>query len=139
MMIGELAKRAGVNIETVRYYERRGILPRPARTPSGYRQYEPDALARLQFIRRARGLGFSLCDVQQLLALRRRPDAECEIVDQKAREKLARVREKIAELTAVERSLSRLASSCDARRPIGECPILQELEAADASGSFEVP
>ena len=132
MRIGELAKCAGVNIETVRYYERRGLLAEPARTAAGYRRYNPDAAARLRFIKRAQRLGFTLQEIKDLLIVRTRPEAACVIVDHKTREKILVVRQKIEELRVVERCLTRLASACDARRPIQECPILQELEAADA-------
>ena len=128
MTVGELAERAGVNIETVRYYERRGLLPEPARTASGYRRYEPGALARLRFIKRAQGLGFTLHEVEELLALRVRGGATCDAVGRKTRAKIALVRAKLRELEAMEKSLTRLAAACDARRPTGECPILHALE-----------
>jgi MerR family copper efflux transcriptional regulator len=128
MTIGQLAQRAGVNVETVRYYERRGLLPEPARTSSGYRSYDPETLARLLFIKRAQRLGFTLHEVEDLLALRVRDPDTCEAVGHKTREKVALVRQKIRELGAMERSLARLAAACEARRPTGECPILDALE-----------
>ncbi|MGQ0712322.1 MAG: MerR family transcriptional regulator [Gemmatimonadaceae bacterium] len=128
MMIGQLAERAGVNIETIRYYERRGLLPEPVRTASGYRSYDPDAVARLRFIKRAQRLGFTLHEIEDLLALRVGNDASCEAIGRKTREKIALVRQKIRELRDMERSLTRLAAACDARRPTGECPILHALE-----------
>lgn len=131
MRIGELAKSAGVNVETVRYYERRGLLPPPARTQAGYRRYQPASVARLRFIRRARALGFTLHEIDELLTLRARPGAACDVVDVKAREKIALLRRKIQEMTAIEQSLTRLAGACDGRSPIGDCPILHELEAVD--------
>jgi Hg(II)-responsive transcriptional regulator len=128
MTVGELAARAGVNVETVRYYERRGLLPQPARTAAGYRRYEPDAVARLRFIKRAQRLGFTLHEVEELLALRVRHAGACEAVGRRARAKISLVRQKLRELEAMERSLTRLAAECDARRPTGECPILHALE-----------
>ena len=132
MLIGQLAERAGVNVETVRYYERRGLLSAPRRTASRYRQYDPDAVARLRFIRRAQGLGFTLHEVEDLLALRVHGEgtstATCEAVGRKTHEKIAVVRQKIHELQAMERSLARLAAACEARRPTGECPLLQALD-----------
>jgi MerR family transcriptional regulator, copper efflux regulator len=129
MTIGQLAQRAGVNVETVRYYERRGLLSEPARTDSGYRDYEPDALARLQFIKRAQGLGFTLREIEELLGLRVHHEGACEAVGQKTREKITLVRQKMRELEAMERSLTRLAAACEARQRTGDCPILHALEA----------
>lgn len=131
MRIGQLAAQAGVNIETVRYYERRGLVPEPARTTAGYRRYEPDAIARLRFIKRAQQLGFTLHEIEELLTLRVRSAATCETVGTKTREKQALVRRKIRELQAMERTLARLASACEAGRQTGECPILHALEDGD--------
>ena len=128
MTVGQLAEQAGVNIETVRYYERRGLLPEPARTGSGYRRYEPEAVTRLRFIKRAQGLGFTLQDIEELLALRVRHERTCETVGLKTRDKIALVRQKIRELRAIERSLSRLAQTCEARGRTDDCPILHALE-----------
>jgi Hg(II)-responsive transcriptional regulator len=128
MRIGQLAAQVGVNIETVRYYERRGLVPEPARTAAGYRRYEPDAVARLRFIKRAQQLGFTLHDIEELLTLRVRSAATCEAVGTKTREKQALVRRKIHELRAMERTLARLAAACEAGRRTGECPILHALE-----------
>jgi Hg(II)-responsive transcriptional regulator len=131
MLIGQLAKRAGVHVETVRYYERRGLLPRPVRTASGYRTYEPAVVARLCFIKRAQGLGFTLHEVEELLALRAGDSAACELLGRRTREKTTLVRQKIRELLSLERSLSRLSAECEAQGPTGECPILHALEGLD--------
>lgn len=131
MTIGQLAERAGVNVETVRYYERRGLLSEPARTGSGYRDYEPDAVARLRFIKRAQGLGFTLREIEELLGLRVHHEGACEAVGQKTREKITLVRQKIRELAAMEQSLARLAAACEARQRTGDCPILHALEGRD--------
>jgi Hg(II)-responsive transcriptional regulator len=134
MTIGQLAERAGVNIETVRYYERRGLLSEPARTHSGYRDYEPDALARVRFIKRAQGLGFTLHEIEELLALRVRHEGACEAVGRRTRDKIAVVRQKIRELKAMEQSLTRLAAACEAGRRTGDCPILHALEVGEDAG-----
>jgi Hg(II)-responsive transcriptional regulator len=131
MTVGQLARRAGVHIETVRYYERRGLLPDPERTDSGYRRYEPDAVARLRFIKRAQGLGFTLHEVEELLTLRVRHEGACEAVGRRTREKVALVRQKIRELQAMERSLTRLAAACEAQRRTDDCPILHALEGTE--------
>lgn len=128
LTIGELARKAGVNIQTVRYYERRGLMPKPARTRSGYRQYQPDAADRLRFIRRAQGLGFSLEEIAELLALRVRHVSACRAVEVRAREKIAVVDRKIEELQRMKDTLEGLAAACQAREPTSECPILEALE-----------
>lgn len=130
MTIGELASQAGVNVQTVRYYERRGILPEPARTASGYRQYDGEALARVRFIRRAQELGFSLGEIEELLGLRVDDRCSCSTVEAATRAKLADVRRKIRELKRMERVLEKLAASCAAGEPTSECPILGTLEEA---------
>lgn len=131
MTVGQLADQAGVNIETVRYYERRGLLPKPARTDSGYRQYDPDAVTRLRFIKRAQGLGFTLHEVEELLALRVRHEGSCQAVGRRTRDKIALVRQKIRELRAIERGLARLAVACEARKRTDDCPILHALEGTE--------
>lgn len=133
MTIGELARRAGVNVETIRYYERRGLLPPPERAKSGYRLYRPDAIARVGFIKRGQGLGFTLHEIADLLALRTRPDASCNVVDRKAREKIATIRRRMQDLRVIEQRLARVASECDATGPVARCPILHHLEAAEVA------
>src|SRR5207245_11222249 len=95
---GQLARRGGVGVETVRFYERQGLLEEPARKESGYRQYEEDVVARLRFIRRAKELGFSLKEINELLALRVDPDTTCAEVRTKAQAKIADVEQKIEAL-----------------------------------------
>jgi MerR family mercuric resistance operon transcriptional regulator len=128
LTIGQLAARAGVNVQTVRYYERRGLMPSPARTRTGYRQYMPEAADRLRFIRRAQDLGFSLGEIAELLALRVRHVSACATVEARAREKVALVERKISELERMKRTLEELAAACGAREPTSECPILEALE-----------
>jgi Hg(II)-responsive transcriptional regulator len=130
LTIGALAKEAGMGVETIRFYERKGLLPEPPRTAAGYRQYAPDAVERLRFIRRAQGLGFSLKGISELMDLRVDEVAACGAVEQHAREKLAQVAGKITELRRIETALHRLVSACEAREPTSECPILEELEDA---------
>ena len=130
MSISQLARKAGVGTDTVRYYERRGLLPKPRRRPSGYRVYDEDALRLLRFIRRAQGLGFSLAEIAELLALRRAPARACREVQAVAQAKLRAVEAKIRDLRGVRRALLTLLESC---RRSGElrCPILEMLEAQD--------
>ncbi|NIM49528.1 MAG: MerR family transcriptional regulator [Gemmatimonadales bacterium] len=128
MTIGQVASHAGVNIQTIRYYERRGLVPPPSRMPSGYRQYDRDTVQRLRFIKRAQELGFTLSEIQDLLALRVRHASACGRVAAKTREKITLVDEKIRELQRMKRGLDELVTSCEARRPTGDCPILKALD-----------
>ena len=127
MMIGDLASRAGVNVQTVRYYERRGLLRDPERTSTGYRQYGADALERLRFIKGAQELGFTLIEVEDLLNLRVEDPASCSVVAERTRSKLADVRRKIRELQRMESVLTGLGSACAKRIQTAECPILESL------------
>lgn len=122
-----LAKQAGVGAETLRFYEQKGLLPEPRRSGAGYRLYGQDDLARLQFIRRAQELGFSLQDIQQLLELTgsiRTPRRE---VRKFAGERLASIRRKIRDLQAMERALGSLVTRCDGKGALQGCPIVEFL------------
>jgi Hg(II)-responsive transcriptional regulator len=127
-MTGELAKRAGVNVETLRFYERKGLLPMPPRRPSGYREYPPGDVRRIRFIKRAQELGFSLGEIRDLLALRGLRGATAAEVQSRAEAKLADIRRKIADLGAIERALEKLTDACPGKGPLDECPILQHLD-----------
>src|SRR6266568_4724436 len=134
LTISQVATAADVNVQTIRYYERRGLVPTPRRTPSGYRQYAEDAVARLRFIKHAQELGFSLQEIQELLALRVRHGAACDAVERKTRNKIDVVQQRICDLQRMKHTLERLAAACAVRRPTAECPILEVLEDyADAS------
>lgn len=128
LTIGRVAAAAGVNVQTIRYYERRGLLPSPSRTPAGYRQYSGDAIDRLRFIRHAQELGFPLADVQELLALQVRRNVACTPVEKAVRRQIDRVQSKILSLRRIEQTLQQLASACATRRPTTSCPILEALE-----------
>lgn len=127
--IGTLAKAAGVNVQTVRYYERRRLLTPALRRDSGYRIYREDAQQRLRFIKNAQELGFSLEEIRSLLQLRGRGTASCEKVQKKAAAHARDVRERIARLRAIERVLSQLVRTCQKRGQTDKCPILRSLEA----------
>lgn len=128
LTIGQLAKRAHVNIETVRYYERRGLMPEPTRRESGYRQYSQDDVARLQFIKRAKELGFSLEEISELFSLRVDPQTTCGDVKSRAEAKIADIEEKIETLEEMKRALLKLTDRCRGRGPVTECPILEALD-----------
>jgi len=128
MKIGELARRAGVNVQTVRYYERRGLLPAPPRRGSGYREYDEGALERLRFIRRAQELGFRLSEVEELLTLRADPRTTAAQVKARAEAKIADITARIADLEEIRHALQHLVGQCEGGRgPTGECPLLAEL------------
>ncbi|RUL87942.1 MerR family transcriptional regulator [Tautonia sociabilis] len=125
---GELARRAGVNVETLHFYERKGLLPEPPRRASGYREYPAESVRLIRFIKRAQELGFSLNEIHELLALRVRPGVTCAQVRERAERKSAEVRRKIADLKAIERALRKLTASCSGRGPVAICPVLEYLE-----------
>lgn len=124
---GQLAKQAGVNLQTVHYYERRGILPEPPRRKSGYRQYPESAVARIQFVKRAQELGFTLKEIQELLNLRVDPETPCAVVKRRADLKVIEVDEMLRSLKRIKKALNKLAASCSGLGPISECPILEAL------------
>ncbi|WP_431470161.1 MerR family transcriptional regulator [Sphingosinithalassobacter sp. LHW66-3] len=131
MRIGELARATGTKAETIRYYEREGILPTADRTDSNYRDYSQNHLAALTFVRRARELGFSMAQVRELLALSDHDDKPCENVDQLVQQQLSEVDSKIADLTALREELGQMLQSCEADR-IGDCRIVESLGALRA-------
>ncbi|MCV0386067.1 MAG: helix-turn-helix domain-containing protein [Nitrobacter sp.] len=126
MRIGELAMATGTKAETIRYYEREGILPAADRTDSNYRDYSDEHLATLTFVRRARELGFSMAQVRELLALSDHDDKPCQDVDQLVQQQLAEVERKIVDLTALRNELGQMLRSCQADK-IGECHIIGSL------------
>lgn len=127
MKIGELAQRAGVGIDTVRYYERQGLLPAPERMASGYRRYDQADVARLRFIRRAKALGFTLVEIQELLALSGRRADDMGELKAAASEKLVDVEAKLAELMRIREGLRTLVASCPGHGALEQCPILNAL------------
>ena len=130
LTIGALAKGAGVGVETIRFYEREGLLARPARPAGGYRKYPASAVERIRFIRHAQALGFSLEDVASLLSLKVTAGSSCAAVRGKAAAKLADVEDRIANLQQIRAALETLVAACPGRGALGSCTILQALEAA---------
>ena len=127
MKIGELAQRAGVGIDTVRYYEREGLLPRAQRLASGYRVYAEDDVLRLRFVRRAKALGFTLPEIRELLALSSHRDEDMAGMKAAAITKLADVETKLAELARIRAGLELLVASCPGHGTLAQCPILNAL------------
>src|SRR5260370_20234020 len=124
----ELARHGDVNLETIRYYERQGLLPKPPRTGTGYRQFPSDAVQRVRFIKRAQALGFTLAEIKELLALRIDPAGSCHDVESRARAKISDIEERIITLRGMKQALSRLVTSCADGTGSEECPILEALE-----------
>lgn len=126
LAIGELARETGVGVPTIRYYEERGLLPKPARTNGNQRRYAPAAVERLGFIKHARDLGLPLEAITELLRLQDHPDQPCADVDRIAENHLADVRARIAQLQRLEKELSRIADGCKAGT-VAECYVLRSL------------
>ena len=127
LTIGQLAQRAGVGVETIRFYEREGLISEPPRRPSGYRDYPLETVTRIVFIRRAKNLGFTLKEINELLDLRVRPRRNCAQVKQNADAKIADIDGKIASLRRMRRALKDLTKACEERTPTTESPILASL------------
>ena len=127
MRIGQVAARAAVNIQTLRYYERRGLLPTPARRPSGYRNYQLDTVDRVHFIKHAQAVGFTLDEIGELLALRVGSERACAQVESRATAAVHRIDERIAHLRHVRDTLAQLIDACREQHLTGECPILHAL------------
>lgn len=134
LRIGELAKRSGLGIETIRFYERKGLLEEPERRPSGYRQYDGSVVARLQFIRRTKSLGFTLGEIEELLALWFNPNTGCHHVREKAGRKIVEIDERIKSLQDMKRSLKRLTNQCEQRGTLRACPLFGGLGNGTAKG-----
>jgi Hg(II)-responsive transcriptional regulator len=134
MRTGEVAAEAGVNVQTLRYYERRGLLPEPARRDSGYRIYGPDAVRRVRFIKRAQELGFALSEAETLLELASGGPESCDAARGLAEEKICELDRRIADLQAMRDSLRRLAETCANPRHERECPLVHAIDQGAADG-----
>lgn len=128
LAISELAKRSQVNLQTIRYYEREGLLPKPRRLPSGYRIFSSEDVRRVRFIKQAQELGFSLKEIKELLALRVHPGTTSAEVRQRTASKIADIDEKLLTLTAMKKALVRLTAACSGQGALSDCPILESLD-----------
>ena len=124
LTIGKVARLAGVGIETIRFYEREGLVADPPRKESGYRQYGPETVARLRFIHRARELGFSLGEIKELLFLQVDPSQTCGHIVEKAEEKIREIDQKIQALVRMKDALRAFAHACPGQGPVTECPVI---------------
>ena len=133
LTVGQLARKAHIHIETVRYYEKLGLMPVPKKNASGYRQYSEQDVSRLVFIKHAQDLGFSLKEIRELLSLRVSPTMSCSDVKRVAETKIQEIAEKITRLQQMQQALVKLTGECDRQGPTGECPILEALEQSPVS------
>ena len=131
--IGKFAKLCGVGLETIRFYERKGLIPRPKRKDSGFRMYRDKDLKRMHFILMAKRHGFTLNEIKHLLDLKVNPNSTCEDVRREAEEKIQVIEQKISELKLMKNALKRLAASCQGLGPAGECPILEAFYETQSS------
>ncbi len=138
MTVGQVARQAGVGIETVRFYEKNGLLETPTRRASGYREYDEETVNRLRFIQRAKGLGFRLGEIKELLSLRC-SEQPCNEVRQLAEAKVAEIEAKIAMLLRMKEVLGRLASSCCEQNDKSRCLILESLDGHENEGQSRLP
>jgi MerR family copper efflux transcriptional regulator len=128
MTIGKVAKGAAVGVETVRFYEREGLIEKPPRRDSGYRAYPADTVDRVRFIKRAKELGFSLKEIKELMALRIAPGATCGQIKKRAEAKIENIEDKISSLQRMKQALRKLTAACGGKGAVSECPILDALE-----------
>ncbi len=133
LTIGKVAAQTGIGIETIRFYERQGLISEPARRPSAYRDYPPAVIERVRFIKRAKELGFSLREIAALLSLRVDSDRTCAEVYDRATAKIGEIEKRMRELARMKRALETLASACTGAGPTGECPFLEALEHENGS------
>ena len=139
LTIGALAKHAGVGVETVRFYERRGLVRRPARPGSAYRAYSEETIGRIRFIRNAQALGFTLQEIKEMLALRVTAGTSCAAVRSRAAAKAADVERRVAEMERLRIALDKLVAACPGRGPLTSCSIIEALDSADLRVTARIP
>jgi Hg(II)-responsive transcriptional regulator len=127
LTIGKVAKLSEVGVETIRFYEREGIIEQPKRSSGSFREYPEDTIRRLHFIKRTRELGFSLAEVTELLSLRVKGRSTCATIKNKAESKISQVEKKIADLNRIRAALVRVKNTCDKQAPTDTCPVLESF------------
>ena len=128
LSIGQVAKQLDIGVETVRYYEREGLLEEPARRPSGYRQYDDSVVKRILFIRQAKTLGFTLKEIKELLSLRKSPGVDCSEIKSRAEKKIGEVKNKIKSRNKIKTALEKITHACPGTGELNDCPIIDFLE-----------
>lgn len=131
LTIGKIAKQAGIGIDTIRFYERQGLIEPPQRTESNYRIYTKSDITRIRFIRRAKKLGFSLNEIKELLSLRHDPNASKADIKTRTEKKIEDIKQRIQDLSKMLHALESLTAACDGQGPIEECPILEALDSCE--------
>ena len=131
LTIGQVAKEIGITVEAVRFYEKQGLIAKPQRSESGYRQYQTDTLKRIRFIQRAKDVGFTLKEIDELLTLRKKPGTSCTDIKLKALDKIENVDRKLSDLKNIRGSLTQMVMRCDGSGELSECPILEFLQMED--------
>jgi MerR family transcriptional regulator, copper efflux regulator len=139
LTIGQVARLCDLGVETVRFYEREGLIEPPPRKASGYRQYPQETVSRLRFVRRAKDLGFSLQEIRELLALRDNPAASAREVKRRAEDKLADIEARLADLERMRTALLGLTQSCHGRGSVVTCPIIEALNRGDEPPATTAP
>ena len=129
--IGQVAKETGVTVETIRFYEKQGLIAAPRRSDAGYRQYPTETLKRIRFIQHCKEVGFTLKDIGELLALRQEPGTSCTEIKLCTMQKIEEVDQKIRDLNRIRDALARMIMKCSGQGALSECPILEELELDD--------
>lgn len=127
MTIGQVARQTGVSVETIRYYEKEGLVDEPERNPSGYRQYPAETIKRILFIQRAKAIGFTLREIHDLLSIQEKPEACCGDLLSRAESKMAEIEAKINELQRMKNALQMLTTECVSDNGLDNCPILDAL------------
>ena len=130
LTVGKLARAAGVGVETIRFYEKRGLVQQPARRDGGYRVYHPDDISRIRFIKNAQALGFTLKEIAELIELEQDTRSQCSDLQIRADEKIRLIDDKIAELTRMRDELVQLSSSCASDQPLSKCKLMNCLAGA---------
>jgi MerR family copper efflux transcriptional regulator len=125
--VGRLARAAGVGVETIRFYEKRGLIERPEKPRSGYRTYEANDVSRIQFIKQAQSIGFTLSEIAELIRLAEDSRSQCGDVQSRAQDKMRAVDAKLADLTRMRGELERLATRCESTQPLADCGLLNCL------------
>jgi len=128
LTIGKVAGLTQVGVETIRFYERQGLIDQPPRKPSGYRQYPPNTVERVRFVKRAKQLGFTLKEIKELLSLRIDSSAQCEDIRQRSMTKIDDIESRIAVLERMKAALVKLTAACDGQGSVSDCPILDFLD-----------
>ncbi len=135
MTVGQFAKVTGVGVETIRYYEKNGILPTPDRLPSGYRVYDEESVRQVHFIQKAQALGFRLSEIVELMALANDPKADCTTVNARMKEKIIEIDDQLERLTVARENLGRLITYCPTDdQPLSACPVIHHLYGEETEG-----